>query len=126
MSGDLNKEKRPHGRLFWNFIGGLFFSFILWGLFIFLVVRTGGLGDEYKGLSILLYCGIGIILGIFGAMGYVLVNLWQDWVYSHFVFFTRINPFTLFLFRYIIYPALGCIAFPFVIFYLVMKLMGKA
>ncbi|MCH5282433.1 MAG: hypothetical protein J1E59_02125 [Treponema sp.] len=124
MSGNSN-EKRPHGRLFKNFIGGLFFSFILWGLFIFLVVRTGGLGDEYKGLSILLYCGIGIILGIFGAMGYVLVKLWSDFFYSHFIVFTR-SPILLLLTRYIIDPAIGVFVFPILIFCLVMKLMGKA
>lgn len=123
MSGDLNKEKRPHGRLFWNFITGLFFSCVLW---IVIAVLFDKVGNESKEIPTLLLYVFAIILGICGSMGFVLVNLWQDWVYSHFVFFTRINPFTLFLFRYIIYPALGCIAFPFVIFYLVMKLMGKA
>ena len=122
MSGNSN-EKRPHGRLFWNFITGLFFSCVLW---IVIAVLFDKVGNESKEIPTLLLYVFAIILGICGSMGFVLVNLWQDWVYSHFVFFTRINPFTLFLFRYIIYPALGCIAFPFVIFYLVMKLMGKA
>lgn len=123
MSGNSN-EKRPHGRLFKNFIGGLFFSFILWGLFIFLFVRTGRLGNGYKGLSILFYCGIGIILGIFGAMGYVLVKLWSDFFYSHFIVFTR-SPILLLLTRYIIDPAIGVFVFPILIFCLVMKLMGN-
>lgn len=122
MSENSNKKK-PHGRLFKNFIGGLFFSCIFWGVFIFLGF-AGVLGDEYTGLSILLYCGISIILVISGTIGYVLVKLWNDFFYSHFTVFTR-HPIMLLLNRYIIEPAIGVIAFPFLILYLVMKLMGE-
>lgn len=52
-------------------------------------------------------------------------ELWQDWLYSHFVFFTRINPITIFLFRYIIYPAIGCFLFPCALFFLFLKLKGE-
>lgn len=121
MSGNSN-EKKPHGWLFKNFIGGMIFSYLVWVALIIFYDKNGG----DLGIPVFVLCAFAIIPGIIGAIGYVLVKLWQDWLYSHFVFFTRINPFTIFLFRYIIYPALGCVVAPFVVLLLVLNLMGKA
>lgn len=115
-----SKEKKPHGWFFKNFIVGIIFSSVVWGAFLFLLNK-----NENNALSILMTCLAALGLGICGAMGYVLVKLWQDWLYSHFVFFTRINPITIFLFRYIIYPAIGCFLFPCALFFLFLKLKGE-
>lgn len=107
-----SKEKRPHGWFFKNFIVGIIFLYVVWVI----VLLFGLKFRELEGLTKLAPFAIAIVPGICGAMGYVLVKLWQDWLYSHFVFFTKINPITIFLFRYIIYPAIGCLLFPFALF----------
>lgn len=106
-----SKEKKPHGWFFKNFIGGMIFSYVVW-VVVFVVFKF----NESAGFPKLATYAIAIIPGAIGAIGYVLVKLWQDWLYSHFVFFTKINPITIFLFRYIIYPAIGCLLFPFALF----------
>lgn len=96
----------------------MIFSYVVW-VIVLIVFKFG----ESVGLPKLATYAVAIVPGICGAMGYILVKLWQDWVYSHFMF--KIHPFSAFLYRYIVYPALGCIVFPFALLLLVMKLMGK-
>lgn len=111
-----SKEKKPLGWFFKNFIGGIIFSYAVWAA-LFLVYN--------KDSSIAINLLIAIIPGICGAMGYVLVKLWHDYLYSHFLIFSRINPLTLVLFRYIIWPAVGCILFPFALYILYLKIKGE-
>lgn len=116
-----SKEKKPHGWFFKNFIVGIIFSYVVWVAVIIFYDKHGG----NLGYPVFALCALAIIPGVIGAIGYVLVKLWQDWLYSHFVFFTRINPLTIITFRYIIYPALGCFLFPFALLILVMTLKGE-
>lgn len=116
-----SKEKKPLGWFFKNFIGGMIFSYVVWVALIIFYDKHGG----NFGRPVFVLCAFAIIPGIVGAFGYILVKLWQNWLYSHFVFFTRMNPLTLITFRYIIYPALGCFLFPFALYCLYLTIKGE-
>lgn len=102
MSED-SKQKKPHGWFFKNFIFGIVFSYAVWvALLIFAFNKNDSVVNNL--LS-------SIIPGILGTFGYVLVKFFSDWFYSHFIVFTR-NALTFLLFRYIVWPAVGCFLFP--------------
>lgn len=109
------KQKGPLGRFLKNFIGGLILSYAVWA-----VVLICGFNENASIVRILLRA---IIPGVVGAIGYVLMKLYTDWLYTHFVFFTR-SPFMFLLNKYIINPLISVIGFPFLILLLMENLKG--